>query len=351
MYSTTSRLFAFVFLATTLLVALPACDRSSSDSSNSTSTSKQAASSESTDENPPTSESDDREQSASEPSPDDETTEEETGSLGSQYELGGRVLVVLSGANSIELQNGEAVETGFFMNELAIPGEALTRAGLELVYATPGGATPHMDPSSDDVSFFESKEAYERYRAFLEDEGLLDGTAEIERLKGVIDEGLDNYVGLFVPGGLAPTVDLATNGTLGGMLERFHEEHTPTAMLCHGPAALLSVLPEAGSFIERAHESEEVEPPSNWPYADYKLTVISQKEDEQTEETLGGDLPFYPERVLRETGAEVEVRERQEGFVTRHEELITGQNPMADREFTRVFLEAIAEWQSAPPGQ
>jgi putative intracellular protease/amidase len=257
--------------------------------------------------------------------------------------IDGKILIILSGAGSIELSNGKTLETGFFMNELAIPGRALKKTGAELVYATPGGAKPHMDPGSDKPSFFHSEDSYKKHRAFLKKEGLLNGEANVKSFEEVLKGDLSKFRGIFVPGGLAPTVDLAASKPLGKVLSHFHSEQKPTAMLCHGPSALLSTLDDPASLIDGVNAGKKIQEPENWPYRGYKLTVISESEDKSLEEKVGGGLRFYPESVLRGAGANVEVKDRKKGFVVQDKELITGQNPMADREFTIRFLHALAD--------
>lgn len=330
MHPSSDRLATLLAVVGALALVIPACDRSSSEAGGTSSSESQQKQAKQTDARDQTS---DKAEASSDAS--------DEAALGDDYNLEGRVLVVLSGADELELEDGSTIETGFFMNELAIPGRAMTRAGLDLTYTTPDGDTPNMDPSSNKASYFENRPSYEAHLGFLQDEDLLEGSADIRSFDDILEEGLSEYVAVFVPGGLAPTVDLATHPALGEIIGYFHSESKPTAMLCHGPAAMLSTLDEPQSLIETVHAGEEVESSKNWIYRDYEMTVISEKEDKQTEEKLGGGLKFYPERVLRQAGARVEVKDREKGFVTRHKELITGQNPISDREFTRAILESI----------
>lgn len=64
----------------------------------------------------------------------------------------------------------------------------------------------------------------------------------------MIDEGLDNYAAVFVPGGQAPVVDIMQNAEAGEIFRHFHERGKPTAMLCHGPMASVAAMPNAKAF-------------------------------------------------------------------------------------------------------
>jgi len=59
-------------------------------------------------------------------------------------------------------------------------------------------------------------------------------------LRAIIEEGLDKYAGVFVPGGHAPVTDLVQDPDLGVILRRFHDRSWPTALLCHGPIAVIA---------------------------------------------------------------------------------------------------------------
>lgn len=120
----------------------------------------------------------------------------------------GKILVIASGEDQMTLKNGSIMNVGFFLNEFAVPSQYLAGEGYEIVLATPEGKKPVMDASSNDKA-------------------------------------------IFIPGGHAPMMDLMQSKDLGKMLRTFHEKGKPTAMICHGPVAALSALPNAASLSER----------------------------------------------------------------------------------------------------
>src|SRR5262245_52261833 len=185
----------------------------------------------------------------------------------------GTVLVVGSNATRIELQGGKTGPTGQYLNETVVPAMALVEAGYEIVLATPDGTKPHIDPVSDVAQHFDGDEAaYRRGRAFFDDHEAMN---DVRTLSSVIENGLDGYAGIFVPGGQAPVVDLMQDLDLGEILRHFHERGKPTAFLCHGPIASLAALPHTKEYrtaLIAGDLSKASEHAKGWQYAGYKMT-------------------------------------------------------------------------------
>jgi putative intracellular protease/amidase len=81
-----------------------------------------------------------------------------------------------------------------------------------------------------------------------------------------------------------------------------------------------------------------------WIYADYKMTVYTTAEEQETEfSRLGGKLYYYPEVALNEVGGFMYSARPWTSFTIRDRELITGQNPFSDEALSKLVLEAIEE--------
>jgi len=101
-------------------------------------------------------------------------------------------------------------------------------------------------------------------------------------LRSVIDEGLDRYAAVFVPGGQAPVVDLMQDPDVGTILRHFHEHQKPTALLCHGPIALAAAMPAAHEFraaLIASDKARAAELAKGWPYAGCRMTIFSATEE------------------------------------------------------------------------
>ncbi|MBI2068351.1 MAG: type 1 glutamine amidotransferase domain-containing protein [Deltaproteobacteria bacterium] len=237
-----------------------------------------------------------------------------------------KVLVVLSGSDHVSLKGGGEHPTGYFLSELAVPLKQLIKAGYKPVFATPNGRAPTMDKVSDDTRWFKDKEE------FLAAKALLQGIREFATprpLDSFSEKELSSFDGLFVPGGHAPMEDLSRDPNLGRILNYFHQQQKPTALICHGPAALLSANA----------------PGKPWPYQGYRMTVFSTPEEKQEEDAghLDGYLTYYVADELLKAGASVFVASPWTGNVVRDRELITAQNPMSDVRFSEEFLEALIQ--------
>ncbi|PXA83351.1 type 1 glutamine amidotransferase domain-containing protein [Nostoc sp. 3335mG] len=247
----------------------------------------------------------------------------------------GKVLVVMSSANTLDLKDGKTYSTGYYLNEFVIPYRKLVEAGYEPVIANPNGDLPVMDANSNNAMFFGGDDAARADAlAFAQNLELLQRP---KTLASIVAEGTDAYVGLFIPGGHAPMVDLLKDRNLGRILTSFHETGRATGIVCHGPIVLLSALPDPDAFIAAmiAGDGSASSLNAGWLYAGYRLTVFATGEEQALEGPggLGGNVLFYPVNALAEAGARVETIANWHPNVVVDRELITGQQPMSAPDF------------------
>ena len=237
----------------------------------------------------------------------------------------GKVLVIMSGVDYLTLKGGKRHPTGYFLSELTGPAQALNAAGYNLVFANPNGKEPSVDKTSDSAQWFKSEQDYQQAKAFING---LPGLKNPRRLDSFTARELSTFSAIFVPGGHAPMEDLAKNSRLGRILTAFHNMGKPTALICHGPAALLSTTGK-----------------EKWIYNGYKMTVFSTPEEQQQENNtaLGGFVRYYAAEELSKAGGLLEAGAPWTSHAVRDRELITAQNPMSEGEFTALLLEAIAK--------
>lgn len=240
------------------------------------------------------------------------------------------VLVVLSDENHLELKNGKGFKTGFYLNELMQPVKLLIDAGHEVTFATPQGKAPIVDATSVDPAYFGGSAA-----AMAEHQKLLDGLgitsplkSPVISLKRIEQIGYDHFDAVYIPGGHAPMQDLLVSRDLGRLLTDFHKKGKITALVCHGPIALMSTLDNPERFA-RELENGKAARPSPWIYAGYNFTVISNVEEEQAKALLqGGEMKFYPQTALEQAGGRFSSNDKPwTAHVVMDREVITGQNP------------------------
>ena len=255
----------------------------------------------------------------------------------------GKVLVVMSSANELQLKDGKQYKTGYYLNEFEVPYKKLVEAGYTPVIANPKGDTPVMDANSNNKMFFGGDD-----NARAEALKYVQGIQQLKQpktLSSVVSERIDGYVGLFIPGGHAPMVDLIQDKNLGTILTAFHNANRTTGIICHGPIVLLSTLPDSVAFQKAmaAGDGSASSLAKNWPYAGYHVTIFSTGEEEALEgpKGLGGYVQFYPVNALAEAGAHVDTFTNWHPNVVVDRELITGQQPMSAEEFGNTLISTL----------
>jgi putative intracellular protease/amidase len=241
------------------------------------------------------------------------------------------VLVVLSDSDHLELKDGKTFRTGFYLNELMQPVKALLDAGHEVSFATPLGRAPSLDRGSVDPMYFGGDaQALRAHQALLDKLALTaPDKSPVLSLERVAQIGYDRFDAVYVPGGHAPMQDLLASPALGRLLSDFHAKGKTTALVCHGPIALLSTLPDAAGFAAALAAGRRVSAPPQWIYRGYRVTVISDREEEIAKPQLGGGaMKFYPQAALQAAGVRYQSNvEPWTPQVVSDRELITGQNP------------------------
>lgn len=280
---------------------------------------------------------------------------------------GGKVLVILSSSDTISLKNSKNHATGFYFPELMTPLKMVLDAGYTVEYASPKGGLPIMDISSDSSVYFgdaegapsatrqASKQEYEELRDLCSKlelcgpRGTTRGSLKTRPLTLVINEGLDQYAGVLIPGGHAPMEDLVANKDLGKILRYFNDEKTrkPVGLICHAPVALLSAMKKPKEFIKAFLKDDRAtmkKLSKDWIYRDYEIAVFTTREETMVEgpkNPLGGFVKFYPDEILEKAGAYVTRADRWQSHVRETEEIVTGQNPGSHTAFGEAFVKAL----------
>lgn len=256
------------------------------------------------------------------------------------------VLVVLSDADHLDLKDGKVFPTGFYLNELMQPVKRLLDAGHQVTFATPNGLAPTLDKSSDDKMYFNNDiNAWRTHRALLDKLRLTSPVSSpVISLARAAQRGYGEFDAIYIPGGHAPMQDLLTSPALGQTLAAFHAAGKPTALVCHGPIALLSTLPDAPAFTRQLAETGHAAAQRGWIYAGYRMTVISNAEEEIAKGLLpkGGAMKFYPQTALEQAGGKYSSNsEPFTSHIVTDRELITGQNPTSATAVAQALLERL----------
>ena len=228
------------------------------------------------------------------------------------------ILMIVTGANSLTMNDGSQHPTGFWAEELVTAHRDLVAAGHTVTIATPGGVTPTVDAGSLDPSQT-GGEAQARGLAEYLDAIAADLAAAVP----VADVDAADYAAIVLPGGHGPMADLAFDANVGRVLVAANDAGTVIAPFCHGPAALLSA--------KLADDSNA--------FAGRRLTVFTD-EEERTGGT-GENTPWWVESALRDAGLVIDSAAPWSDHVVVDGNLVTGQNPQSSASVARRVIEAL----------
>src|SRR5215475_9559833 len=137
-----------------------------------------------------------------------------------------KVLIIVSNAGFIGPRKRR---TGVFLPEVAHPYAEFDRAGYQIDFASLTGEGPFLDALNlandpDNLSFLVGK-----------------GWAAMQKAKKLSDVDVSQYDAIFMPGGLAPMVDMPEHPLLKRVIKETFERRPPLRAVCHGPVSLLNV--------------------------------------------------------------------------------------------------------------
>ena len=223
-----------------------------------------------------------------------------------------KILIVLTSHSEL---GDTGKKTGFWVEEFAAPYYDLTSAGAEITLASPKGGQPPIDPKSEETGA-QTKST----QRFDKDEPLKQKLAHTLKLR---DVRASDYDAVFYPGGHGPLWDLTKDPHSIALIEAFHQQNKPMALVCHAPCALLNVkLPNGDPLINGKNvtgfsDTEEVA---------VKLTKV---------------VPFLLEDELKATGGHYSKGPDAGIYVQTDGLLITGQNPASSAEAAKVLLKLL----------
>ena len=231
------------------------------------------------------------------------------------------VLILLSAAQRLRLNDGTEVATGFWAEELVTPWQILSEAGWQTHIATPGGVPPSVDAESLEPAAL-GGDTCKAAR-------LCDALAQITDLTTPADlnaltgKDLDTLAGIFIPGGNGPLMDLCQAPDVDRLLRYCLARAKPIATLCHGSAALLATCGRA----ERS------------PFLGQRVTCFSAAEESAT--ALAGRWPYTLEDRLRQEGFLVSVGVPWQSHVVTDHLILSGQNPASGAALTHAFMQRL----------
>jgi putative intracellular protease/amidase len=204
-----------------------------------------------------------------------------------------KVLIIASNANAIGPHNRR---TGNFLPEVAHPYAEFDRAGYQIDFATLSGDTPYLDDlqsaaDPDNLAFLTGK-----------------GWEAMQKAVKLSTVDVSKYDAIFVPGGLAPLVDMPEDPLIKKIVKETYERGAVVGAVCHGPVSLLNVKLSDGSYLVNGKN-------------------ISSFTTEEEDNYARPDVPFDLQTELTKQGAIYHTVEPWAPFSIADGNLVTGQNP------------------------
>lgn len=145
-----------------------------------------------------------------------------------------KVLIIVSNANAIGPNNRR---TGTFLPEVAHPYAEFDAANYQIDFASLTGDTPYLDALNlagdpDNLAFLVGK-----------------GWAAMQKAVKLSTVDVSIYDAIFIPGGLAPMVDMPEDLLLKKVVGQTYERRAVVGAVCHGPVSLLNVKLSDGTFL------------------------------------------------------------------------------------------------------
>ena len=223
-----------------------------------------------------------------------------------------KVLIVLTSHSEL---GDTGHKTGFWIEEFAAPYYTMADAGVEITIASPKGGQPPIDPKSNEPA--NQTPATDRFHADSELKDKLSKSVKLAEVKQ------DDFDAVFYPGGHGPLWDLANDKDSIALIESFHSNNKPVALVCHAPGALIHVKAENGEPLVKGKN----------------VTGFSNTEEEAV--GLTRVVPFLLEDELKDLGANYSKTSDWASYVQQDGLLITGQNPGSSEETAKLLLAAL----------
>jgi len=204
-----------------------------------------------------------------------------------------KILIIVSNANAIGPKNRR---TGTFLPEVAHPYAEFEKAGYQIDFASLTGETPYLDALNlasdpDNLNFLTGK-----------------GWEDMQQATQLSAVDASIYDAIFIPGGLAPMVDMPEAPLLKKVIAETYERNAVVGAVCHGPVSLLNVKLSDGSFLVNGKN----------------ITSFTTEEEDHYAKA---DVPFDLQTALAAQGAIFHTAAPWADNSIADGNLVTGQNP------------------------
>lgn len=206
-----------------------------------------------------------------------------------------KVLMVLSGYG----QQAGKEKPGYEFDEFSKAYLIFEHHGIEVDIASPQGGMVEAD-KYDPTSPYNA--------AILGNDAIM---AKLNNTLSIASLSAKHYDGVFVVGGKGAMFDLPINKPLQNLIADIYQQQGSVAAVCHGPAALVDVKLDDGSYL----------------IANKVVNAFTNQEEKLFGKKWINDFEFMLEDKLIERGGKFESSDIMLNHVAVDGRLITGQNP------------------------
>lgn len=210
--------------------------------------------------------------------------------------LAAKILIVVTSHASL---GTTGKPTGYYLSEVTHPHAALLSAGLTVDIASPKGGAAPLDPKSLDLND-------EKNEKFWHNPDL---RSKLEHTLALADINPDAYQAIIFAGGHGTMWDFPDDLHVQRLAGAIYDRGGVVAAVCHGPAALVNVKLNNGSYLVDGKN----------------VAAFSNSEEEAA--GLTKVMPFLLESKLLERGANYSKNSLWQKHVVVDQRLVTGQNP------------------------
>lgn len=221
-----------------------------------------------------------------------------------------RVLMLMTSNGELY---GTGKKTGLWLDTLATPYYAFTKAGYEVTFVSVMGGKPPIDPRGQD----HKTPAVERFEQDKDAMRQLDTTLMLGQVHA------DDFDLFFITGGHGLLWDCVDNAYVQGLLWKFANAGKPVVAVDHGVALLAGLQGSDGSSLIRGRR------------------MAAPTREEEAELDLSASLPIYADVALEKAGVKVMRAKAFQPSAVRDGIFITGQNPASTGKVTKLALEAL----------
>lgn len=223
-----------------------------------------------------------------------------------------KILIITTSADQLK----DGTTTGLWLEELAAPYYLYKDAGYSIDIASPKGGQTPLDPNSiaeDNLGDVPKK--------FMTNTGDMNALNSAHKLSEI--QHLDEYVGVYIPGGHGAVVDLPDNPDVQRIIVDFAEKGKVIGSVCHGPVSFCHVKLSNGDFLVKGK----------------KVTGFSNSEEEAVGKVKA--VPFLLEDELKAEGGEYSKGDDWKEYVVTDGKVVTGQNPQSSHGVGEAVVKAL----------